>query len=152
VQDDGGCETEDRRPQGHPNPCTCEMISVWAADDDAKEPCTTPVDRVCKSRAESDNSPEDHHGNSGADATRQENGAHVAASHTEDQHVGESEGNAETAIHRQHDSLTLGAEYGLADEMEDCSLRGKGQYGGLQNVLERRDGTAWRVNGSAPPR
>ena len=73
----------------------------------------------------------------------------MAASHTEDQHFGEGERDAETAVHRQHHALTLGAKYGLADEMEDGSLRGKAQYGGPQDALEGGGGTAWRVDGPA---
>jgi hypothetical protein len=67
----------------------------------------------------------------------------------EDQHVGKSKGNSEAAVHRQHDALTLRAEYGLADEMKDGSLRRKAQNRGLQDTVERRGGTASRLNGSA---
>ncbi len=73
----------------------------------------------------------------------------MAVSDTEGQHVGESKGDGETAIHRQHHALTLGAKYGLADEVEDGSLRRKTQDGGLQDALERRGGTVWLVDGSA---
>jgi len=107
------------------------MAGFWTADDDAKEPRATPVDGACENGAESSNRPEDHNGDSGADAAGQESGPDVALSYTEDQHIGEGEGDAETSIHRQHDALTLGAKYGLADEMKDGSLRREAQNGGL---------------------
>src|ERR1700686_344990 len=124
------------------------MASVWATNDDAKEPRATPVDGACENGAESSNRPEDHNGDSRADAIRQKNRAYVAVSHTEDQHVGESKGDREAAIHRKHDPLTLSAKYGLADEMEDGSLRRKAQNSGLEDALERRGSTARRGDGS----
>ena len=96
VQDDGGCETDSGSPECHPNPGARKMPSIRTADDDAKEPCATSIDGACENRAESSNSQEDHDRDGGADAARQENGTYVPTSYTEDQHVGESEGDAET--------------------------------------------------------
>ena len=70
AEDDGGCETDEGRPESHPNSGARKMPSVRTADDDAKEPCAASIDGACKNRTESSNSQKDHDGDGGADAAR----------------------------------------------------------------------------------
>ena len=63
----------------------------------------------------------------------------VAAFYSEDEHAGDGEGDGEASVHGEHDALFLGAEDGLADEVEDGSLGGEAQDGGVQDAMDDSD-------------
>ncbi len=103
------------------------MAGAWATDEDAEEPGASAVDGRGQHRAKADNGKEDHDWNGGADAVRQQSWMDVAGFDAKDDHLGQGKSDAEAAEHRQSDALSLRAQDGLADEVEDRSLGGIAQ-------------------------
>ena len=66
----------------------------------------------------------------------------VAAFYADDEHAGDGECDGEASVHGEHDALLLCAEDGLADEVEDGSLGGDAQDGGVEDAMEEGCGVS----------